>query len=186
MPIYAVDGKTPTIDSSVYVADGATVIGDVTLGANVSLWTGSVLRGDNDWIRVAAGTNVQEGAVLHADPDFPLSVGENVTVGHQAMLHGCTVHDGSLVGIQAIILNGAVIGKNSLVAAGAVVTEGKTFPDNSLIVGAPARAIREVKPEMLAIMKRDNADYVARAERYKKTLVRLDTPSTQDTEPGGG
>ena len=174
MPIYEVDGKAPTIHDSVYVADGATVIGDVTLGADVSLWTGAVLRGDNDWIKVDTRTNVQEGAVLHADPDFPLHVGENVTIGHQAMLHGCTVGDGALIGIQAVMLNGAVIGKNCLVGAGAVVTEGKSFPDNSLIIGAPARALRKVTPELLAIMQRDNADYVARARRYKKTLVRLD------------
>lgn len=174
MPIYEVDGKAPTIHDSVYLADGATVIGDVTLGADVSLWTGAVLRGDNDWIKVHTRTNVQEGAVLHADPDFPLHVGENVTIGHQAMLHGCTVGDGALIGIQAVILNGAVIGKSCLVGAGAVVTEGKSFPDNSLIIGAPARALRKVTPELLAIMQRDNADYVARARRYKKTLVRLD------------
>ncbi|NKC14318.1 MAG: gamma carbonic anhydrase family protein [Gammaproteobacteria bacterium] len=174
MPIYEVDGKAPTIDDSVYIADGATVIGDVTLGPQVSVWTGAVLRGDNDYIKIAAGTNIQEGAVLHADPDFPINVGNHVTIGHQAMLHGCTIGPGALIGIQAVVLNGALIGENALVGAGAIVTEGKSFPGHCLILGAPARAIREVSPAMLAVMQRDNADYIARAKRYKATLRRLD------------
>lgn len=174
MPIYAVDGQSPEIDETVYIADGATVIGAVTLGREVSLWSGAVLRGDNDTITIGEGTNVQEGAVLHADPGFPLAVGAKVTVGHQAMLHGCTIGDGALVGIQAVVLNGAVIGRNCLVGAGALVTEGKSFPENSLIVGAPARAIRTVSAELLEIMRRDTADYVARGQRYRRTLVRLD------------
>ena len=174
MPIYQVDGKSPTIDDSVFVSDGATVIGDATLANNVSLWTGSVVRADNDWIRIGAETNVQEGAVLHADPGFPLTVGDRVTIGHQAMLHGCTVADGALIGIQAVVLNGAVIGENSLVGAGALVTEGKTFPDQYLILGSPAKAIRQLRPEELAVMRSDNADYVARAKRYQTTLRRLD------------
>ncbi len=173
MPVYAVDGKAPVIDESVYIADGATAIGDVTLAADVGLWTGAVLRGDNDWIRIGPGTNVQENAVLHADPGFPLSVGANVTVGHLAMLHGCTVADGALIGIRAVVLNGAEIGEECLVGAGALVTEGKRFPPRSLIVGAPARAIREVGPELLETMRRDTADYVARARRYKRTLERI-------------
>ena len=173
MAIYEVDGKPPKIDGSVYLADGATVIGDVTLMEDVSVWTGAVLRGDNDWIRVGAGTNIQEGAVLHADPDCPLTVGENVTVGHQAMLHGCTVGDGALIGIQAVVLNGAVIGKNCLVGAGALVTEGKRFPDNALIIGTPARAVREVTPEQLKQMHADTADYVERARRYRRTLIKV-------------
>ena len=183
MPVYAVDGKAPVIDESVYVADGAVVIGDVTLAADVGLWTGAVLRGDNDWIRIGPGTNVQENAVLHADPDFPLSVGANVTVGHLAMLHGCTIEDGALVGIQAVVLNGAVIARNCLVGAGALVTEGKSFPENSLIVGAPARAIRTVTAEMLAVMQRDTADYVARGQRYRRTLRRIDGPGTGEDGP---
>ena len=174
MPIYAVDGQSPEIDETVYIADGATVIGAVTLGREVSLWSGAVLRGDNDTITIREGTNVQDGAVLHADPGFPLLVGARVTIGHQAMLHGCTIGDGALVGIQAVVLNGAVIGRNCLVGAGALVTEGKSFPDNSLIVGAPARAIRTVSAELLETMRRDTADYVARGQRYRRTLVRLD------------
>ena len=142
MPIYEVDGKRPVIDDSVYIADGGTVIGDVTLAKEVTVWSGAVLRADNDTIEVGVGTNIQEGAVLHADPGYPLKVGSNVTVGHQAMLHGCSIEDGVLIGIQAVVLNGAVIGKNSLVGAGALVTEGKLFPENSLIIGSPARVAR--------------------------------------------
>ena len=174
MPIYKVDELVPVIDETVYVADGATVIGAATLGRNVSVWTGAVIRADNDRITIGEGTNIQENVVLHADLGFPLTIGENVTVGHLAMLHGCTIDDGALVGIGAVILNGAVIGRNSLVGAGSVVAEGKTFPENSLLVGTPARQVRDVTPELLAIMRRDTADYVARADRYKRTLVRIE------------
>lgn len=174
MPIYEVDGKAPNIDDSVYVSDGATVIGDATLGAGCSMWTGSVVRADNDWVRIGAEVNMQEGAVLHADPGFPILIGDRVTVGHQAMLHGCTIEDDALIGIQAVVLNGAVIGKGCLVGAGALVTEGKEFPPNTLILGSPAKAVREVSPEMRAKMSEDNADYVARATRYRQTLKRLD------------
>ncbi len=174
MPVYEVDSKTPKIDETVYIADGATVIGDVTLSKDASVWTGAVLRGDNDWVKIGAGTNMQEGAVLHADPGYPLLVGANVTIGHQAMLHGCTVGDGALIGIQAVVLNGAIIGKNCLVGAGALVTEGKIFPDNTLIIGSPARVLKQISAEQLKIMQRDTADYVDRARRYKKTLLRID------------
>lgn len=174
MPVYEVDSKTPKIDETVYIADGATVIGDVTLSKDASVWTGAVLRGDNDWVKIGAGTNMQEGAVLHADPGYPLLVGANVTIGHQAMLHGCTVGDGALIGIQAVVLNGAIIGKNCLVGAGALVTEGKIFPDNTLIIGSPARVLKQISAEQLKIMQRDTADYVDRARRYRKTLLRID------------
>ncbi len=174
MPVYEVDGLTPVIDRSVYIADGATVIGDARLDRNVSLWTGAVIRADNDWISVGEGSNIQENAVIHADLGFPARIGANVTIGHLAMLHGCTIEDGALVGIGAIVLNGAVIGCNSLVGAGSLITEGKIFPEDSLIVGSPARAVRKVMPELLQIMRRDTADYVARAARYQQTLVRID------------
>ena len=174
MPKYEVDGKSPTVDESVYVADGATLIGDVRLSANVSVWTGVVIRGDNDSVSVGEATNIQENTVIHADPGYPVTIGDRVTIGHQAMIHGCTLEEGVLVGIQAIVLNGAVIGKNSLVGAGAVVTENKVFPENSLILGSPAKVVREIKPEMLAKMQADNADYVARAKRYKETIRRID------------
>ena len=144
------------------------------MSKDASVWTGAVLRGDNDWVKIGAGTNMQEGAVLHADPGYPLLVGANVTIGHQAMLHGCTVGDGALIGIQAVVLNGAIIGKNCLVGAGALVTEGKIFPDNTLIIGSPARVLKQISAEQLKIMQRDTADYVDRARRYKKTLLRID------------
>ena len=174
MPKYEVDGKSPMIDETVYVADGATLIGDVRLSANVSVWTGVVMRGDNDSVSVGEATNIQENTVIHADPGYPVTIGDRVTIGHQAMIHGCTLEEGVLVGIQAIVLNGAVIGKNSLVGAGAVVTENKVFPENSLILGSPAKVVREIKPEMLAKMQADNADYVARSKRYKETIRRID------------
>jgi len=173
MPIYEVDGKRPVIDDSVYIADGATVIGDVTLAKEVTVWSGAVLRADNDTIEVGVGTNIQEGAVLHADPGFPLKVGGNVTVGHQAMLHGCSIEDGVLIGIQAVVLNGAVVGKNSLVGAGALITEGKVFPKNSLIIGSPARVTRELTKEQIRLMHADTADYVMRGQRYKNTLKKI-------------
>ena len=144
------------------------------LSADVSVWTGVVIRGDNDSVSVGEATNVQENTVIHADPGYPVTIGDRVTIGHQAMIHGCTLEEGVLVGIQAIVLNGAVIGKNSLVGAGAVVTENKVFPENSLILGSPAKVVREIKPEMLAKMQADNADYVARAKRYKETIRRID------------
>lgn len=173
MAIYEYDGQRPEIHPSAYVAEDATVIGQVALGEGASVWPQAVLRGDNEPITVGAGSNVQEGAVLHADPGFPLAIGANVTIGHQAMLHGCTIGDGALIGIQAVILNGAAIGKNCLVGAGAVVTEGKEFPDNSLIVGAPAKAVRELDEAAVAKFHRNARDYVARAQRFKEKLVRI-------------
>jgi len=142
MAIYQYGEHRPELQDDVYVAETADVIGQVTLKRGASVWYQAVLRGDTDHLEVGEESNIQDGAVLHADPGFPLRVGRGVTVGHQAMLHGCTIGDGSLVGIQAVILNGAVIGENCLVAAGAVVKEGAEFPAGSLIVGAPARVVR--------------------------------------------
>lgn len=173
MAIYEYDGHRPELHDSVYVAEDATVIGKVALGEGASVWPQAVLRGDNERIEIGAGSNVQEGAVLHSDPGYPLRVGNDVTLGHQVMLHGCTVGDGSLIGIQAVILNGAVIGRNSLVGAGAVVTEGKVFPDNSLILGAPAKVVRELSDEAIQAFRENARDYVARAQRHKRTLVRI-------------
>ncbi|MEM7405667.1 MAG: gamma carbonic anhydrase family protein [Pseudomonadota bacterium] len=174
MAIYALDGHVPKLHNRVFVADAATLIGRVTAGEGCSFWPGVTVRADNDFITLATNTNVQDGAVLHADPGFPLRIGSNVTIGHQAMLHGCTVEDGALIGIQAVVLNGAVIGRNCLVGAGALVTEGKTFPDNSLIIGSPARAVREVSAEMLTKMHADNAYYVDRSDHYRRNLSRVD------------
>lgn len=173
MTIYSYDDNAPIIHESAYVADNATIIGKVTLGEGSSVWSNATLRGDNEMITIGAGTNVQEGAVLHNDPGFPLTVGTNVTIGHQAMLHGCTIGDGTLIGIQAIVLNGAVIGKNCLVGAGAVVTENKVFPDNSLIVGAPAKVIREVSEEQAKGFEGNAVEYRERAGRFKKLLKKI-------------
>lgn len=174
MAIYRLADKVPTIDATAYVAVEATIIGSVTLNPKSSVWANVVIRGDNEPIVVGEGSNIQEGAVLHVDPGYPLTVGCNVTVGHQAMLHGCTIGDGSLVGMQAILLNGAVIGRNCLVAAGAVVTEGKTFPDNSLILGAPAKVVRELTAEQIEAMHRNTAHYVKNAAYFKENLQRID------------
>jgi len=176
MTRYRLGDKTPVIDDSAYVAVEATVIGDVHLAANTSVWAGAVLRGDNEPIVVGENSNIQEGSVLHTDPGCPLTLGSGVTVGHQAMLHGCTVGDGSLIGIQAVVLNRAVIGKESLVGAGAVVTEGKVFPDRSLILGAPAKVVRTLSEEDVANLRRNAQTYVDRRALFKAELLALPEP----------
>ena len=173
MPIYQLGEDKPAIPSSAFVAAEATIIGKVILGENVSIWPGAVLRGDNEPITIGHGSNVQDNAVLHADPGFPLNIGDNVTVGHQAMLHGCTIGDGTLIGIQAVIMNGAVIGKDCLVGAGALIPEGKSYGDRKLIVGAPAKVIRELSDADIAKMHRAAAGYMRRQERYKETLKKI-------------
>ena len=173
MAIYQLGDDAPELDPSAYIADSAAVIGKVTLGKDSSVWFNATIRGDNERISIGAGSNVQEGAALHTDMGYPLTVGEHVTIGHQAMLHGCTVGDGSLIGIQAIVLNGAVIGKGCLVGAGALVTEGKVFPDHSLIVGAPARAIRLLDEAALANLRLNAATYVERGQLFKTQLKKI-------------
>jgi carbonic anhydrase/acetyltransferase-like protein (isoleucine patch superfamily) len=173
MAIYQLGENTPSVPESAYVADEAVLIGKVVLGEHASIWPGAVLRADNDTIRIGNSSNVQEGAVLHTDPGLELNIGDFVTVGHQAMLHGCTIGDGSLVGIQAVILNRAVIGKDCLVGAGAIVTEGKTFPDRSLILGAPAKVVRQLSDEDIARIRTGVQSYVTRQETFKKTLKRV-------------
>jgi len=174
MAIYRLGDDAPVIPHSAYVANEATVIGKVRLGERVSVWPGAVIRGDNEPICIGDGSNVQDNAVLHTDPGFPLTIGANVIVGHQAMLHGCTIGDGALIGIQALVMNGAVIGKDCLVGAGAVVMEGKQFPDRSLIIGAPAKRIRELDDESIAKMRRGAQGYVKRQKLYKAKLKRID------------
>ncbi len=174
MAIYQYAEHRPELHDDVYVAETADVIGQVTLKRGTSVWYQAVLRGDTDHLEVGEESNIQDGAVLHADPGFPLRVGKGVTVGHQAMLHGCTVGDGSLIGIQAVILNGAVIGENCLVAAGAVVKENASFPDNSLIVGAPARVVRELSQEAIQGLKKNAAGYVERGRLHASQLKRID------------
>lgn len=173
MAIYQYAEHRPELHDDVYVAETADVIGQVTLKRGASVWYQAVLRGDTDHLEVGEESNIQDGAVLHADPGFPLRVGKGVTVGHQAMLHGCTVGDGSLIGIQAVILNGAVIGENCLVAAGAVVKENANFPDNSLIVGAPAKVVRELSEEAIAGLYKNAAGYVERGRRHAELLKRI-------------
>lgn len=173
MAIYQLDEHCPEVAASAWVADSAEVIGRVTLGEGVSVWFNAVLRGDSDALSIGAHSNIQDGSVLHADTGFPLVLGEGVTVGHQVMLHGCTVGDGSLIGIGAVVLNGARIGKHCVVGAGALVTEGKTFPDGSLIIGSPAKVARELTPEQIAGLKASAAHYVNNGRRYAAGLKRI-------------
>ncbi|CAG2127905.1 gamma carbonic anhydrase family protein [Cupriavidus plantarum] len=174
MALYQLGDLTPIIDDEAYVAKEATIIGNVTLKARASAWPGVVIRGDNEPIVVGEDTNLQEGAVLHTDPGRPMTLGNKVSVGHQAMLHGCTVGDGSLIGIQAVVLNGAVIGKECLVGAGALVTEGKVFPDRSLIIGTPAKVVRQLTDEDVANLYRNAETYAQRQATYKVALKRID------------
>ena len=174
MAIYQLGDDRPRIAVGAWVADSAQVIGRVSLAEGASVWYGAVLRGDNEWITLGARSNVQDGTVMHTDMGFPLTLGTDVTVGHQVMMHGCTVGDGSLIGIQAVVLNGARIGRYCLVGAGSVVTEGKEFPDHSLIVGSPAKVIREITPEQVARMASASAFYVENAQRHRSNLRRID------------
>ncbi len=175
MALYRLNQHTPEVHASAWVAESADVIGQVVLAEGASVWSHVTIRGDNEPIRIGARSNVQEGSVLHTDIGFPLTVGNDVTVGHQAMLHGCTVGDGALIGIQAVVLNGAVIGKNCLVAAGALVTEGKVFEDGMLIMGAPAKAVRPLTDADLMRMHMGTAMYVQKAASNRTDLIRLDT-----------
>lgn len=174
MAIYQLGDLVPDIHSSAYVAENATVIGRVKLGANTSVWSNVTIRGDNDQITIGENSNIQESSVLHTDLGFLLTLGKGVSVGHQAMLHGCTVGDNSLIGIQAVILNNAKIGRNCLVGAGALVTEGKEFPDNSLIIGTPAKVARMLTDAEVANLQRIAAGYVQRAQDFKTSLKRID------------
>jgi carbonic anhydrase/acetyltransferase-like protein (isoleucine patch superfamily) len=173
MAVYQLGDLTPRIPESAYVAEEATVIGNVAIGERSSVWPDVVIRGDNESIRIGACVNIQDGAVLHADPGCPLTIGDNVSIGHQAMVHGCTIGEGSLIGIQAIVMNNAVIGKECLVGAGSVITEGKVFPDRSLILGAPAKVVRQLTEENLADLKRNAEGYAKRQEMYKAKLKRI-------------
>ena len=173
MPIYQLDENQPDIHPTAYVTDSATVIGKIKLGDMVSVWFGATLRGDNEPIVVGDHSNVQEGAVLHTDKGYPLTLGKGVTVGHQAMLHGCTIGDNTLVGIQAVVLNGAKIGKNCLIGAGALVTEGKEFPDNSLIIGSPAKVACTLTDEQIDGLRKSAQTYVDRGAHFKQHLKRI-------------
>ncbi len=174
MPRYRFRGHAPQIPASTYVADTASIIGRVVLGEETSVWPGAVIRADSEPIIIGNGSNVQDCAVLHVDPGVPMTIGEHVTVGHQVMLHGCTIGDWSLIGIQAVVLNRVVIGRECLVAAGSILTEGKTFPDRSLIMGAPAVVKRELTDDDIAKLRHSAHTYIARRGFYLAELERLD------------
>jgi carbonic anhydrase/acetyltransferase-like protein (isoleucine patch superfamily) len=176
MPIYALDNHVPSLpdEGRYWVAPDAHVIGQVRLGLDVGIWFGAVLRGDNEPIEIGAGSNVQEGAMLHVDPGLPLTIGAGVTVGHHAILHGCTVGPGSLIGMGATVLNGARIGAGCLVGANALVTEGKEFPDGSLIVGSPAKVVRTLDASALEGLRQSALGYVRNWRRFAGGLRRID------------
>jgi carbonic anhydrase/acetyltransferase-like protein (isoleucine patch superfamily) len=165
------DRRVTTEGDDWWIAPNAVAIGDVILKRNASVWWGAVLRGDNEPITIGENSNIQDGSVLHTDPGFPLLIGRNVTVGHMVMLHGCTIGDGTLVGIGSVIMNGAKIGKNCLIGARALITEGKEIPDNSMVMGAPGKVIRELTPEQIAGMQLGADRYVENWKRYKQHLV---------------
>ena len=174
MPLYAFKDHRPTRHPDAWVAPSADVIGDVRLAEGVSVWFGAVIRGDNTPIPIGARSNVQEGAMLHSDPGAPLTVGEDCTIGHHAIIHGCTIGDRVLIGMGAIVLNRAVIPDDCIVGAGALVTEGKTFPPRSLIVGSPARAVRELDDAAVAALKVSAAHYVANGRAAATGLERIE------------
>jgi len=175
MPIYELDGQAPDLpaDGRYWIAESASVIGRVRLKTDTSIWFGAVLRGDNEWIEIGERSQVQDNSTLHTDPGFPMVIGANCVIGHNVILHGCTIGANSLVGMGAILLNGSSIGANSLVGAGALITEGKSFPENSLIVGAPARAIRSVDEATRKMIAAGADIYVNRWRHYAKALKRI-------------
>ena len=173
MAIYQLDDLSPQVAETAWVADSAQVMGDVVLGEGVSLWFGAIARGDSERIEIGAGTNIQDGSVLHADRGAPLVIGERVTVGHLVMLHGCTIGDESLIGIGATVLNRARIGKHCLVGAGSLVTEGKEFPDGSMIMGSPAKFVRSLTPEQIEGLRQSALHYRDNAERFRKGLKKV-------------
>lgn len=174
MAVYQLDDDVPEVPASAWVADSAQVMGQVTLAENASVWYGAVIRGDNDRITVGRNSNVQDASVLHTDHDTPLTIGDNVTIGHQVVLHGCTIGDGSLVGIGSVVLNRARIGRNSIVGAGSLVPEGKEFPDGVLIVGSPAKVVRELSAEQIARLQQSADYYVKQQQRHRRGLKRVD------------
>ena len=168
--IYELDGIAPIIDDTAWVADDANLIGKVTLAAKSSVWFGSTLRGDNEMLTLAEGSNIQENSVLHTDMGYPLTIGKNCTIGHKVMLHGCTIGDNTLIGMGAMVMNGALVGKNCLIGAGALITEGKVIPDGSLVMGAPGKIIRTLTDDAIEGLTRSALSYQKNAERYRKGL----------------
>lgn len=173
MALYALDGVAPVVASDAWIAGSAEVIGAVELGAQASIWFGAVVRGDTETIRIGAGSNIQDGSVLHADVGQPLFIGSNVTVGHHVMLHGCSIGDGSLIGIGAVVLNGARIGRSCIVGAGALVTEGKEFPDGCMILGSPAKVVRTLTESEKQGLLASAQHYVRNAQRFQSGLKKI-------------
>ena len=179
MPVFSLQDRRPEFRGAHhYVAHDATLAGSVVLESDVNVWFGVIIRADNDTIRIGEGTNIQDGSVLHCDPGFPLTLGRNVSVGHKAMLHGCTVGDGALIGINSVILNGARIGAGSLIGANALVPEGKEIPPGVLVVGTPAKVVRELKPEEKEGLLRIARGYVERSKRFKLELREQPLPQS--------
>lgn len=174
MSIYSIGDKTPRVAADAWIAPGASVIGDVDLQSGSSVWFGAVIRGDNDSVTIGEGCNIQDGTVVHIDSGFPLTLHRNVTIGHKVMLHGCTVHEGSLIGIGSILLNGSVIGKNTLVGANTLIPEGKEYPDGVLVLGSPGKVVRKLTDEELEGLSRFAGHYISNAEYYKNNLVAVD------------
>lgn len=170
MSLFSLGEFSPVTGDDVWVAHNASVIGNVVLHAQSSVWYGAVIRGDNDTITVGARSNVQDGSILHTDPSIPLNIGAGVTIGHRVMLHGCTIGDNSLIGIGATILNGAVIGKNCIIGAHSLITEGKIIPDNSLVMGSPGKIIKEVSAPQIAMLQASAEIYVKNAARFRDSL----------------
>ncbi len=174
MAIYRLGEHTPQIHPTAFIAENATIIGNVIIGAHASVWYNVTVRGDNDKIVIGENTNIQDGAVLHADPGYPISIGKNVTVGHMAMLHGCTVGDGTMIGIRATVMNGSVIAENCLVGAGSLVTENKSFEPNKVLMGAPARVAKTMDGEVAAKMPRAASHYVWNKQRFLDKLEKVE------------
>lgn len=176
MPAFSLGDRTPSYDlDTVFIAPNAMVIGSATLKSGVSVWFGATIRSDSEVIELAEGVNVQDGAVLHADPGFPLRVGPQVSIGHLAMLHGCTIGENTLVGINAVVLNGCVVGKNCIIGANAFLPEGKVIPDGSMVLGSPAKVTRSLRSEEIANLTRIADSYMARAALYRKALQQIRT-----------
>jgi carbonic anhydrase/acetyltransferase-like protein (isoleucine patch superfamily) len=177
MPIFSIGGKkVELLGAHHYIAHDATLVGDITLESDVSVWFQVVIRAENDRIRIGEGSNVQDGSVLHVDPGYPMALGRQVTIGHKVMLHGCTVGDGSLIGINSVIMNGAKIGKGSLIGANSLIAEGKEIPDGVLVLGSPGKIVRELKPEERAYLLKIASGYVERSKMYRKELREQQLP----------
>ena len=176
MSLYALDDRHPELapDGSCWIAPGARVIGHVRLGANVGIWFGAVLRGDNELLDIGADTNVQDQVMIHSDLGFPVTIGRGVTIGHRAIVHGCSVGDNSLIGMGAIVLNGARIGRDCLIGAGALIPEGREIPDGSLVMGTPGKVVRALDEAAIEKLRRSAVGYVANRQRFQDGLRRID------------